>query len=122
MSGYWRMKGWLTGCKNVFGSGSICLSLEEGTNWKSSRISAGAGMDRSREDTRPEGGRANQDRLEDREERLNVIDKSWSPWDSKEERSIICFVPGGFSGKESTCQCRRRGFDPWVRKIPWRRK
>ena len=29
------------------------------------------------------------------------------------------------SGKESTCQCRRcrrHGFDPWVRKIPWRRK
>ena len=26
------------------------------------------------------------------------------------------------SGKESTCQCRRLGFDPWVRKIPWRRK
>ena len=26
-------------------------------------------------------------------------------------------------GKESACQCRRRkkcGFDPWVRKIPWR--
>ena len=33
--------------------------------------------------------------------------------------------PGGASGKESTCQCRRRkrcGFNPWVRKIPWRRK
>ena len=33
--------------------------------------------------------------------------------------------PGGTSGKESTCQsrrCRRRGFDPWVRKIPCRRK
>ena len=32
--------------------------------------------------------------------------------------------PGGTSGKESTCQCRRhkrRGFDPWVGKIPWRR-
>ena len=31
---------------------------------------------------------------------------------------------GGTSGKESICQCRRRkrcGFDPWVRKIPWRR-
>ena len=27
-----------------------------------------------------------------------------------------------FSGKESTCQCRRCGFDPWVGKIPWRRK
>ena len=29
--------------------------------------------------------------------------------------------PGGKSSKESTCQCRRhkrRGFDPWVRKIP----
>ena len=25
------------------------------------------------------------------------------------------------SGKESTCQCRRLGFDPWVRKIPRRR-
>ena len=32
--------------------------------------------------------------------------------------------PGGTSGKEPTCQCRRyksHGFDPWVRKIPWRR-
>ena len=30
-----------------------------------------------------------------------------------------------FSGKESSCQCRRsrrQGFDPWVRKIPWRKK
>ena len=29
------------------------------------------------------------------------------------------------SGKESICQCRRSKrcmFDPWVRKIPWRRK
>ena len=24
-------------------------------------------------------------------------------------------------GKESTCHCRRRGFDPWVGKIPCRR-
>ena len=31
----------------------------------------------------------------------------------------------GDSGKESTCQCRRckrRRFNPWVRKIPWKRK
>ena len=27
----------------------------------------------------------------------------------------------GSDGKESTCQCRQ-GFDPWVRKIPWRRE
>ena len=26
------------------------------------------------------------------------------------------------SGKEPTCQCRRPGFDTWVRRIPWRRK
>ena len=25
------------------------------------------------------------------------------------------------SGKESACQCKRHGFDPWVRKISWRR-
>ena len=33
--------------------------------------------------------------------------------------------PGGLSGKESSCQCRRHrrlGFDPWVWKIHWRRK
>ena len=32
--------------------------------------------------------------------------------------------PGGAGGKEPICQCKRherRGFDPWVRKIPWRR-
>ena len=26
------------------------------------------------------------------------------------------------NGKESACQCRRPGFDPWVGKIPWRRE
>ena len=33
--------------------------------------------------------------------------------------------PGGATGKESACQCRRCkrfGFDPWVGKIPWNRK
>ena len=32
-------------------------------------------------------------------------------------------LPGGASGKEPACHCRRnkrRRFDPWVRKIPWR--
>ena len=32
--------------------------------------------------------------------------------------------PGGASGKEPACQCRRlkRSWsDPWVRKIPWRK-
>ena len=31
-------------------------------------------------------------------------------------------LPGWLSSKESTCQCRRCGFDPWAGKIPWRRK
>ena len=33
--------------------------------------------------------------------------------------------PGGASGKEPACQCRRhktQGFDPWVGKNPWKRK
>ena len=32
--------------------------------------------------------------------------------------------PGGASGKEPTCQCswhKRHGFNPWIRKISWRR-
>ena len=34
-------------------------------------------------------------------------------------------LPRWHSGKELTCQCRRHrccGFDPWIRKTPWRRK
>ena len=33
---------------------------------------------------------------------------------------LINRLPGGFSGKEHACQCRRHkrhGFDPWVREI-----
>ena len=31
-------------------------------------------------------------------------------------------LPWWLSGRESTCQCRRCGFNPGIRKIPWRRK
>ena len=31
-------------------------------------------------------------------------------------------LPRWQSSKESTCQCRRLRFNPWVRKIPWGRK
>ena len=31
-------------------------------------------------------------------------------------------LPQWLSGKESACQFRRHGFDPWVRKILWRRE
>ena len=33
-----------------------------------------------------------------------------------------CAFPWWLSGKESPCQCRRLRFDPWIGKIPWRRK
>ena len=43
--------------------------------------------------------------------------------------SCVCVLlllgfPGGASGKELACRCRscnRRGLDPWVKKVPWRR-
>ena len=31
-------------------------------------------------------------------------------------------LPWWLSSKDSACQCRRQEFDPWVGKIPWRRK
>ena len=50
----------------------------------------------------------------------------------KEYNKAVCCQPayltymqrlsGRPSGKEPGCQCRRRGFNPWVGKIPWRRK
>ena len=48
----------------------------------------------------------------------------------KSEREIpkditYMYFPGGTTGKEPACQFRihkRCGFDPWVRKTPWRRK
>ena len=51
--------------------------------------------------------------------------------DSKGTQPYIYMYPfflkgfsGGTRGKEPACQCRRRkrcSFDPWDRKIPWRR-
>ena len=45
------------------------------------------------------------------------------------QRACICITallemvfPSGSVGKESACQCRRHRFDPWVGRIPWRRK
>jgi len=37
---------------------------------------------------------------------------------AKESRGL----PSWLGGKEPCCQCRRLRFDPWVRKLPWRRK
>ena len=54
-----------------------------------------------------------------------------SGWALRKPRKVIPHLlnpvgfPRGTSGKESACQCRgrkRHVFDPWVRKIPWRKK
>ena len=51
------------------------------------------------------------------------------PWDFPGKSTGVewhrLLHPGGTSGKEFASQCRKHkwcGFDPWVRKIPWRRK
>ena len=38
--------------------------------------------------------------------------------------TLSCFMgfPGGSDSKESACQGRKPAFDPWIRKIPWRRE
>ena len=51
-------------------------------------------------------------------DRPSLITSSESP-----PSPVALGFPGGTRGKEPTCQCRRckrLGFDPWVRKIPWR--
>ena len=44
---------------------------------------------------------------------LNWTELSW--WTYRD-------FPGGSDGKSICLQCGRPGFDPWVGKIPWRRK
>ena len=49
------------------------------------------------------------------------------PW-AADLRKCCCdlcqriWLPRWLSGKEFACQCRRHRFEPWVRKIPWKRK
>ena len=51
----------------------------------------------------------------------------WHTWAAHRDQNYLWLLrlPRWLSGKEPTCQCSRRerpGFDPWVLKIPWRRK
>ena len=45
-----------------------------------------------------------------------------SHWGIFQGKHLITGLPWQLSSKESACQCRIRGFDLWIRKIPWRRK
>ena len=56
---------------------------------------------------------------------LNISSDFKIPAFSFWETYILGGNPRWVSGREPACQyrrCRRRGFDPCVRKIPWRRK
>ena len=44
------------------------------------------------------------------------------PCSNMDGPEIIMGFPGGTNGKESTYQCSRCKFDPWVGKSPWGRK
>ena len=53
-----------------------------------------------------------------------ILQSAQGGQNQKEKKRRANGFPGGTSGKEPACQCRRHkrpGFDPWVRKIPWRR-
>ena len=41
---------------------------------------------------------------------------------SHSEGCLFTLLPWWLRGQSIYLQCRRPGFDPWVRKIPWRRK
>ena len=56
---------------------------------------------------------------------LFISKKMSSKYPSLKTIVIAVGLPRWLSGKEPTCQCKRHkghGFDPWVGKIPWRRK
>ena len=52
---------------------------------------------------------------------LSFISISTSGMQFLEEIYLEVGLPQWLSGEKSTCQCRRNRFNPWVRKIPWRR-
>ena len=54
---------------------------------------------------------------------LSCVSLKIYSWSGDADRNIDRHrLPRGLSSKESTHQCRRHWFDPYVRKIPWKRK
>ena len=54
-----------------------------------------------------------------------TVRHDWSDWACMHARKERMGLPRWLRGKESTCQWRRHRrhrFDPWVGKVPWRRK
>jgi len=56
-----------------------------------------------------------------RSSRSECLKSSWEDWQARQLlHSTVgaAGLPRWLRDKESACQCRRHGFDPWVRKIP----
>ena len=57
---------------------------------------------------------------------LSLLHCRWILYDLSYQGSLVsneCVgLPWWLSGKEPVCQCRRHDFDPWVKKIHWRRE
>ena len=51
-----------------------------------------------------------------------VAESDVTEWLNWTDLRIHLGLPKWHSGKVSTCQSRRHGFDPWVGKVPWKRK
>ena len=52
---------------------------------------------------------------------------AFCPWHQEQGRfceqlHYLLWLPRWLCNKESACQCRRLRFNPWAKKIPWRRK
>ena len=43
-------------------------------------------------------------------------------WSDLAAAAYISGIPWWLSSREPACRCRRCRFDPWIRKVPWRRK
>ena len=54
---------------------------------------------------------------------MNEPWKHYAKWNKPDtKRHKYCDSTGGSDGKSVCLQCRKPGFNPWVGKIPWRRK
>ena len=65
----------------------------------------------------------------DRDEEEKEAQKLHEDWRDHQHKFIKIYentvklqLPRWLSGRESTCQCRKHGFNPWARKITRRRK
>ena len=122
---WWWAPGGLFCCSLCLGRASLCHSAGEESTWNVGGLGSIAGLGRS-----PGEGKGYPLQYSGLENSMDcIVHRS-----QRVGRDWVTFTftfclgmgfPGGASGKEPTCQCRkhrRHRFDPWVRNIPLRRK